>query len=327
MITLQPEHLIAQVQDAHEQTLRLIDGLSAQQLMGPQLSCVNPLRWETAHVAYFYELWVLRHHLKNPPLIANADNLYNSATIAHDDRWDLPLLTMEDTHRYIQTVHKRVINSLSEGQDSIRDYLTQYAIFHQDMHNEAYTYTRQTLNYPAPCIKQPKNNTDLTRDTYDGDVNIPAGVFMLGATAEDGFVFDNEKWAHPVNIAAFSIAKTAVSNANYLSFVKAEGYKQQQYWDNEGWQWLQESKLQHPIYWRQINNKWQIKQFDQWKTMPLNAALIHVCWHEAQAYCRWAQRRLPTEAEWEVAAAKCTLFKRTKYAFFFWKNGYLLDFF
>ena len=315
MIKLKPEHIISQTQDAHERTLALIDGLSTEQLKGPLLPIVNPLLWEIGHTAYFYELWVLRKHLKLPPLISNADSLYNSMTIAHDDRWNLPLPTLKETLVYMQTVLDRIQAYLLEGEDSVRDYLAQYAVFHQDMHNEAYTYTRQTLNYPAPLIARPsKTKPDQMsslhkcglKDGLSGDAKIPAGTFMLGATQQDGFVFDNEKWAHPVEIAPFSIARAAVSNADYLLFVKADGYKKPDYWDNEGWKWRQQSQLRHPVYWRPVmdgTDNWQIKQFDHWIAMPMDAALIHVCWHEAQAYCRWAGRRLPTEAEWEVAAA------------------------
>jgi iron(II)-dependent oxidoreductase len=126
---------------------------------------------------------------------------------------------------------------------------------------------------------------------------------MLGATQQDGFVFDNEKWAHSVEIEPFNIARAAVSNGDYLKFVQADGYCKQEYWDDDGWQWLRQGGLEHPVYWRQDADGWKIRQFDQWQALPMNAALIHVCWHEARAYCRWAGRRLPTEAEWEVAAA------------------------
>lgn len=305
MSELNPGIIVQQAQDAHDRTLALIEGLSAEQLNGPLLSTVNPLQWEIGHAAYFYEFWVLRHHLNQAPLISNADNLYNSITIAHDDRWDLPLPSMKDTRSYIQAVLDNIKTNLYGDEDSVRDYLAQYAVLHHDMHNEAYTYTRQTLNLPAPRMIKPgkPNNRIVLEGELKGDVSIPAGTFMLGATPQDGFVFDNEKWAHPVEIASFSIAKASVSNADYLAFVEAGGYEHQKYWDETGWKWHQQSQLRHPVYWRHVADGWQIKQFDQWNAMPMNAALIHVCWFEAQAYCRWAGRRLPSEAEWEVAAA------------------------
>ena len=302
MQTLNPSIITQQAQDAHDRTLALIQGLNPEQMMGPLLATVNPLRWEIGHVAYFYEYWVLRHHMQQRSIHDDSDSLYDSITIAHDDRWDLPLPTLSKTQDYIQTVLDNIKESLSSGDDAKRDYLAQYAVFHHDMHNEAYTYTRQTLNYPTPCTGKPEAQIH-NAGGLSGDVKIPGGVFMLGATQQDGFVFDNEKWAHEVEIKPFRIAKAAVSNADYLKFVEADGYSKKQYWDNEGWLWSQTSNLKQPIYWRQGEQGWEIKQFDQWKPMPMNAAIIHVCWFEAQAYCRWAGRRLPTEAEWEIAAS------------------------
>ncbi|MDZ7804023.1 selenoneine synthase SenA [Thiohalophilus sp.] len=302
MYKLNPDQIAKQIDDAHARTLALIDGLSAEQLMGPRLSTVNPLRWEIGHAAYFYEFWVLREHLKKSPIREDADRLYDSISIGHDDRWDLPLPGMPQTLDYIQTVREQVKASLASGEDAQRDYLAQYAVFHHDMHNEAYTYTRQTLNYPEPDIGRPGYRI-LDAGGLEGDARIPGGEFMLGARPAEGFVFDNEKWAHPVELEPFAIARAAVSNGDFLRFVEADGYNKREYWDDEGWQWRNQVRLEHPVYWRLDADGWKIKQFDQWQPMPMNAALNHVCWHEAQAYCRWAGRRLPTEAEWEAAAA------------------------
>lgn len=302
MYKLNPDQIAKQIDDAHQRSMDLIDGLSPEQLMGPRLPIVNPLRWEIGHAAYFYEFWVLRQHLGKPPIREDADRLYDSISIAHDDRWDLPLPSMPQTLEYIQTVKERVKASLAEGVDAQRDYLAQYAVFHQDMHNEAYTYTRQTLNYPEPGIGQP-GYSKPDAGVLEGDAKIPGGEFMLGARPTDGFVFDNEKWAHPVEIEPFAIARAAVSNGDYSRFVEADGYNKREYWDEQGWVWRNKVGLQHPVYWRHDADGWKVKHFDQWQPMRTNAALNHVCWHEAQAYCRWAGRRLPTEAEWEVAAA------------------------
>ncbi|HHJ19676.1 MAG TPA: ergothioneine biosynthesis protein EgtB, partial [Gammaproteobacteria bacterium] len=302
MPPLSAKIIAEQALDARQRTLALLQGLSGEQLMGPRLATVNPLRWEVGHAAYFYEYWVLRQHLGAAPIRADADQLYDSIHIAHDDRWGLPLPEMADTLTYMQEVLDRVQACLAQGNDPQRDYLAQYAVFHEDMHTEAYTYTRQTLNYPAPDIGKP-GRLMLNVGGLSGDTEIPGGQFQLGATPDDGFVFDNEKWAHPVEIAPFRIAKAAVSNGDFLAFVEAEGYLNPAWWDDEGWQWLQTRGLQHPVYWRKQDAGWQLKSFDQWLPMPMNAAIIHVSWYEAQAYCRWVGRRLPTEAEWEVAAA------------------------
>ena len=294
--------LLDGMEDARKRTLTLMEGLDAQQLMGPKLPIVNPLRWEMGHTAYFYEYWILRQHLGLDPVLESVDQLYDSINIAHADRWDLPLPRLEETLAYMAEVHAQIRQRVEDdGPDPKRDYLLEYAIYHEDMHTEAFTYTRQTLEYPSPAIGTVA--VDLMRGRLEGDAEIPGGTFMLGAQPEDGFVFDNEKWAHAVEVSPFSIARAAVSNAEYAAFVDAGGYRDESLWDAEGLAWLRQSGLQCPRYWRRSAGGWEMRRFDAWEPLCPDAAVMHVCWHEARAYCRWAGRRLPTELEWEVAAA------------------------
>lgn len=296
------QFLIDSMQDARTRTLTLIEGLDATQLMGPKLPTVNPLRWEIGHAAYFYEYWILRQHLGLQAVNDSVDRLYDSISIAHDERWDLPLPSLQETLAYMQAVHERVQHRVrQDGPDPKRDYLLEYAIYHEDMHTEAYTYTRQTLAYPTPAIGAVPD--ELLQGRLQGDAHIPGGAFMLGAMPQDGFVFDNEKWAHAREVQAFAIARAAVSNAEYAAFVDAGGYRDMAYWDEAGQTWLRESGLACPRYWRRAGDGWQMRRFERWEPLPLDTAVIHVCWHEARAYCRWAGRRLPSELEWEVAAA------------------------
>jgi iron(II)-dependent oxidoreductase len=298
-----PTELIAQIADARARTLSLVDGLDAAQLMGPKLAIVNPLRWEIGHTAYFYEYWVLRRHLGEPPGRPDVDGLYDSITIAHDDRWDLPLPALPDTLAYMRQVAERVRAHLAnDPPDPRRDYLAQYAVFHEDMHTEAFTYTRQTLGYPTPAIGVAVDPA-WQAGGLDGDAEIPGGDFLLGARPDEGFCFDNEKWAHRVEVRPFRIARAAVSNADYAAFVEDGGYRRRELWDDAGRAWREERRLDHPVYWRRGAGGWELRHFDRWAPLPPHAAVIHVSWHEAQAFCRWAGRRLPTELEWEVAAA------------------------
>ena len=303
MYDIDPAKLVAQMEDARARALTLIDGLDERQMIGPCLPIVNPLRWEIGHAAYFYEYWILRQHFGEAAVREDVDSLYDSIGIAHNDRWHLPLPSLAETLTYMDVVHERVRTHLARGdRDAGRDYLTQYAIFHEDMHTEAFTYTRQTLSYPAPSIGSARYPA-LDAGGLDGDTPVPGGTFRLGASQGDGFVFDNEKWGHPVELSAFHIARAAVSNREFLAFVEDDAYRRREYWDEDGWRWRAETGLEHPIYWRSGNHGWETRRFDRWEALRPHAAVIHVSWHEARAYCRWAGRRLPSEAEWEAAAA------------------------
>ncbi len=298
--------LIADVKDARQRTLELVDGLDQQQIIGPKLDIVNPLLWEIGHAAYFHELWTLRHIDGADPFLQNADELYDSINIAHEDRWDLPLLSLDETKTYMQQVLDAEINRLKSKNVIAQDiYLTRYAVFHEDMHTEAYTYSRRTLDYPPPIFSDSVLDDErYDAGSFDGDVKIEGSRFLLGADKNTAFCFDNEKWQHPVEIKSFAIARAATTYKQYADFVDDGGYSNQRYWDDEGWRWLKENKITKPNGWKKaVGGHWLIKHFDSWSAMRPHAAVAHISWHEASAWCRWADRRLPTEAEWELAAS------------------------
>jgi iron(II)-dependent oxidoreductase len=310
-----PDTLAAWVKDARARTLELINDLNDEQLLGTPLSIVNPLLWEIGHVAWFQEKWILRHANHRPPLLATADALYDSAAVAHDTRWDLSLLSREETLRYMSRVLEQVLERLAGSPCEDEIYFTQLAVFHEDMHGEAFTYTRQTLSYPAPAANAksadpPPESSLLVASGaragakgWPGDVFVDGCLFRLGAERETGFVFDNEKWAHPVHLKPFTIARAPVTQAEFASFVDAGGYRRREFWSDAGWQWREQACAKHPVYWQQQAAGWMRRNFQDWVPVEADLPVLHVNWHEAEAYCRWSGRRLPSEAEWEAAAS------------------------
>src|SRR5262249_1693451 len=148
--------------------------------------------------------------------------LYDSAKVAHDTRWDLPLPGVEATLGYQERVLEKVLARLErDGDDPWLAYFVQLSIFHEDMHAEAFHYTRQTLGYADPLGSAAANGGHALA----GDAEIPGGAYWIGASRGSGFHFDNEKWAHPVELAAFSIARAPVTNGKFLEFVREDGYR------------------------------------------------------------------------------------------------------
>ncbi|MFQ5881092.1 MAG: selenoneine synthase SenA [Candidatus Methylomirabilales bacterium] len=294
--------------DARARTLELVSDLTDEQMIGPRLAIVNPLLWEIGHVAWFQEKWVLRHLGKERPIREDGDALYDSARVPHDTRWDLSLPSREETLRYMQQVLDRILERLGSidlGEEEI--YFHRLVASHEDMHGEAFTYTRQTLGYPRPrltTLREEVSAGQLSSGPLPGDVGIPGGTFLLGATPNFPFVLDNEKWAHPVEVRPFRMACAPVINAEFAAFVEDKGYLRRRFWSDAGWRWREKEGAEQPVYWRRgPGGRWRCRSYDEMVPLEDHHPVLHVNWYEAEAYCRWAGRRLPTEAEWELAAS------------------------
>jgi len=295
------------MRDARARTLELMSGLDDRQIIGPKLRTVNPMLWEVGHVAWFHEHFILQRALGQNPLDDRAQGLYDSIAIAHDQRWDLPLLSRQETLDYMQRVQDRLLERLTGPVANLIDsYLYQFTTFHEDMHDEAFLWARQTLGYPTPELalaSDPGAPPDEDAGPWPGDVSVPGGTFLLGARGDAPFVFDNEKWCHPVAIDAFEIGRAPVTNHEFAAFVDDGGYQRADLWCENGWRWRCELDAQHPVYWaRNPEGGWKVRRFDRVAELAPHRPVIHVNWYEASAWCRWAGRRLPTEREWEVAA-------------------------
>ena len=304
--------LLDELNRTDQRTLELLEGLDDTQLNVPYEQGINPPVWELGHTAFFYEYFVLRALDQAQPSMPGYDEIWDSFEIQHRDRWKEGVVpdkatTLDYYRRTMEAVRDRIDSQQLTPDDH---YLYKYAIFHQHMHIESMIWCRQTLAYPAP----PGAQTTLTKDTpadvpEKPDAEIAHGTFAIGVpTPSDAFAtthfgFDNEKPGFKTAVEPFAISKSLVSNRAFLEFVAQGAYTMPKLWSFGGRRWLEKSKQRHPVYWRKLRDgTWQQRFFRKWRDLPLNFPVMHVTFWEAEAFCNWADRRLPTEFEWEAAA-------------------------
>lgn len=317
------ESLLQALDDTHHRMRELVQDLGDERLEVPYHPGVNPPLWEFGHCAFFYEVFVRKALDGVDSYDPSMDEIWDSFHLDHEDRWRSDLFPGKaETLRYVDAIHKTVRERI-QGQ-ALTDqahYLIKYAIFHQNMHLESMLWCRQTESYPLPPGSRTES-TPIADPTVVGDAEIPAGRYTIGMPkdsteyARRDFAFDNEKPGFDVDIPAFRISRTLVSNGEFRRFVEDGGYQRPEFWTQGGRKWLAtEMDLafgtdaspvsgtpKHPYYWRKTTDGWHERHFDQWRPLPEDFPVKHVTYWEAEAYCRWAGRRLPTEIEWEVAA-------------------------
>jgi ergothioneine biosynthesis protein EgtB len=309
--------------DARNHTLHLFSvyetALAEQGYAVPRVPELNPPLWELGHVGWFQERWIGRNLQRHQgprcdptaaPLasqLPQADGWWDSSRVPHDHRWFLGPRSPADIKTYLLNTLEATLDLLAKTPDEDEAlYFYRLSLFHEDMHGEAFIYMAQTLGLP---LKLPVPTAGVPREP----LWLPATRWQLGLDAGQGFTFDNERPAHEVAVPEFEIDAQPVSWAQYAEFVADGGYDRPEFWLPAGWDWLQALAQQEgrraPRHVEQIGvaragGQGGVLQtlFGQTQRRAGDQPAMHLSWWEADAWCRWAGRRLPTEVEWEVAA-------------------------
>lgn len=295
--------------DAHAATLAAFTAYRAA-LPGlgvPYRGELNPPLWEIGHVAWFQEWWVARNPQRAlgvafdetaprpASMLGNADALYDSSRVPHATRWALPLPTEAGTLEYRARVLEQTLADLkTAGESDAGLYFHRLALFHEDMHNEAAIYMANGLGFAVGA-------RDFVVAGPERELTFARAAHRLGTTGP-GFAFDNELASRDVEVGPFRIDAAPVSNARFAAFVEAGGYGKREFWSEAGWAWRESLERSMPRFWRAASSGWQQCWFGQWRDLPAHAPVSPLNCHEAEAFCAWAGRRLPREAEWEHAA-------------------------
>lgn len=300
------ERIAAELTAARARTAALTDCVDGPDLTAQHSPLMSPLVWDLAHIGNQEELWLLRNVGGRDPLHPEIDPLYDAFEHPRAERPSLPLLPPHEARAYAHDVRGRVFDLLAASPLEGAPLLDGGFAFgmiaqHEQQHDETMLATHQlrkgapVLTAPAP----PPAPSDAA--ALPAEVLIPAGPFTMGTDTEP-WALDNERPAHQVELAAFLLDTTPVSNAAYQRFIADGGYRDERWWTPEGWEHRNRAGLVAPLFWSRDGGQWLRRRFGVTEPVPGDEPVLHVSWYEADAYARWAGRRLPTEAEWEKAA-------------------------
>lgn len=292
---------------ARARTSILTESVDDGELTAQHSPLMSPLVWDLAHIGNQEEQWLLRAVGGREAIRPEIDGLYDAFEHPRSARPSLPLLAPAEARTYASDVRGRVLEILERAPLHGGGRPLERAGFafgmiaqHEQQHDETMLITHQLRSGPAalaaPDPPEAEDPVCLVRE-----VLVPGGPFTMGTSTEP-WALDNERPAHRREVAAFFLDTTPVTCGAYQRFIEDGGYAQERWWHPSGWAMVREHGLTAPLFWHREAGQWLRRRFGVTEPVPAGEPVLHVSWYEADAYARWAGRRLPTEAEWEKAA-------------------------
>ncbi|MGW2863763.1 ergothioneine biosynthesis protein EgtB [Streptomyces sp. NPDC001205] len=289
---------------ARTRTGALTSSVDDHELTAQHSPLMSPLVWDLAHIGNQEEQWLLRAVAGQDAIRPEIDSLYDAFEHPRATRPTLPLLAPAEARRYAADVRGRALDVLERTPlrgGPLTDAAFAFGMIaqHEQQHDETMLITHQLRRGPA-ALSAPEPPPGGT-DGLPAEVLVPSGPFTMGTSTEP-WALDNERPAHHRIVPAFHLDTTPVTCGAYLRFIEDGGYREERWWEPAGWAMVREHDLTAPLFWRREGGQWLRRRFGVTEPVPTDEPVLHVSWYEADAYARWAGRRLPTEAEWEKAA-------------------------
>jgi gamma-glutamyl hercynylcysteine S-oxide synthase len=302
------DFLVERLTEARERTRWLLSTVSDEDLVRQHDRIMSPLIWDYGHIGNYEELWLLNRAFGKGLSDRELYDIYDASLTPRSERPSLAMLDRSSADRYLDAVREAALAALAdadlEGGDPLlkSGFVYHMILQHEYQHNETMLQTLQLMEGDG---YRPEARVDLPPGNPPDEemVHVSGGPFVMG-TDDRGWALDNERSAHEVEVPGFYLDTTPVTNRAYLEFVEDGGYERRELWDPEGWEWREEERISAPKHWYQREpHSWWTQRFGFDEPVSMDAPVVHVSWYEADAYARWAGKRLPTEAEWEKAAS------------------------
>ena len=301
--------------DSYQQTRQISEKicqpLSIEDYPIQSMPDVSPPKWHLAHTTWFFETFLLLPYLPEyqafHPQFGYLFNSYYEAVGARHPRHQRGILsrpTVAEVYQYRGHVDRAMQTLLAKiPEDSNLTNLVTLGLHHEQQHQELLLTDIKhilALNPLHPVYRDDLQANIPTTDSTFEWLNYPGGLYSIGHTGSE-FAFDNESPRHQVYLSDYQLGNRLVTNGEYLEFIQAGGYKEAKYWLAEGWATVQTQGWQAPLYWESIDNQWWVMTLGGLRRLNPIEPVCHVSFYEADAYATWKGKRLPTEAEWEIA--------------------------
>jgi len=296
-----PGPLLAALEQTRERTLALVEPVGESDMEKVHSPLMSPLVWDLGHIAAFEDLWVVHRFAGEPLLRPDLLGVYDAFETPRCSRGELPYLHREEAAEYLAAVRARTLET-AEAHGVGDGFLHGLVVRHEQQHTETMLQTLELAHLegyePAPSGRPSAPGPGAGRHTGLEWVEVPAGPCTIGA-APGPFSYDNERPRHEVELPAYRIGRTPITNATFLAFAEGGGYERREWWSDEGWAWKEEYDISRPAEWTADGGERRMGRLEQ---LHPDRPVVHVSWFEADAFARAHGARLPTEQEWEKAA-------------------------
>ncbi len=304
--------LLERFRKIRKQTEAICKPLSIEDYVVQPIVDVSPPKWHLGHTTWFFETMILVPYNSEYKIFdANFNFIFNSyyetigARVIRTDRGNLSRPSVENVYAYRKYVDEAMLEFLQTPLSKEVLAVLELGLQHEQQHQELLlTDIKYILgNNPLFPPYLETNDKIESKSKVSEWISIPEGVYEIGFEGE-GFCFDNELNRHKVYLNKYQIASELVTNEEYLEFMNAGGYTNFRFWHSEGWDWVQKNNAKAPMYWYLIDGNWHNYNLNGLELVDINAPVTHINFYEAFAFASWMKKRLPTEAEWEVANTK-----------------------